>query len=160
MIKAKRILKKKGFRCVKFVAFPFGSMLRGRYSMTFQNETEELNVLLLVRKKQYPHYYVRDLEHLEFYRSNRVVFKGSKVSATVTNLVETKLVGKQKIKWNSNATNSHRNILLFDNLPYKVTDSMKASELLKKPELGNGDRICSSDTYLYDLKGLESAVDI
>ena len=150
-MKTKTILSKKGFRCVKFVMFPFGSMLHGRYNMIFQSEKEELNLVLLVRKKTYQHYYFQDINHIEFYRSNRVVFTNTKVrGATISKAVETKLVGKQKIKWvQGDAHLNSINIVLFDQLPFKVTDTVR------REELGNSDPICSSNIRLYDLKGLQ-----
>ena len=151
MRKAKRILREKGFRCVKTVAFPFGAWLRGRYSMTFQNGQNAWDVVLLVRKKHYQHYYFKNINEIEFYRSNRVVFNGGKTrGGTISNLVETKLIGKQKIKWGSSTEGlDGKMMVLFDRLPYKTTDSVK------RQELGNGDLIGDSNAYLYDLDGLQ-----
>ena len=156
MVKAKRILNQKGFKCVKFFFFPFGAMLHGRYNIIFQSEKKELNIVFLVKKKKYQNYFFKDINNVEFYRSNRVVFNNIKAhGATISKAVETKSVGKQKIKWKQydmglNGTN----ILLFDKLPFKISDSVK------KEELGNGDRICSSNVYLFDLNGLQNTEHI
>lgn len=156
MFKTKRYLNQKGFKCVKFLFFPLGSMLHGRYNMTFRSETEELNIVFLVKKKKYQHYFFKDINSIEFYRSNRVVFNNIKAyGATISKLVETKLVGKQKIKWQHyDMSFNRKNILLFDKLPFKISDSVK------KEELYNGDRICCSNIYLYDLKGLQRTENI
>ena len=150
MIKARKILREKGFRCIKFCANPFASVLRGRYRMTFQRNAERLNVVFLVKKKRYPHYYCKDMNHIEFYRSNRVVFQAARhKGATVSNLVETKLVGKQRIKWKHKAEGEKSmDILCFDKLPFLITDSVK------NEGLNNGDLICASAVKLFDLAGL------
>ncbi len=156
MVKTKRFLNQKGFKCVKFFVFPFWSMLHGRYNMIFQNGKEELNIVFLVKKKKYQHYYFKDINSIEFYTSNRVVFNNRKAyGPTISKLVETKLVGKQKIKWKQYDTSfSGRNILLFDKLPFKISD------FAKKEELGNGDQICCSNIYLFDLNGLQRMENI
>lgn len=156
MFKTKKFLNQKGFKCVKFFVFPFGFILHGRYNMTFQSEKEELNIVFLVKKKKYQHYFFKDINSIEFYRSNRVVFNNIKAyGATISKSVETKLVGKQKIKWKQYNTSLNRtNILLFDKLPSQISDSVK------KEELGNGDQICGSNIYLFDLNGLQRMKNI
>ena len=156
MFNTQRLLNKKGFTCVKFFVFPLGSMLHGRYNMIFRSEAEELNIVFLVKNKKYQHYFFKDINTIEFYRSNRVVFNNIKAyGATISKLVETKLVGKQKIKWQQYYTSLNRkNILLFDKLPFKISDGVK------KEELCNGDRICHSDIFLYDLNGLQRTENI
>ena len=156
MLKTQRLLNQKGFKCVKFFVFPLGSMLHGRYNMIFRSETEELNIVFLVKKKKYQHYFFKDINRIEFYKSNRVVFNNIKAyGATISKSVETKLVGKQKIKWQLyDMSFERKNILLFDKLPFKISDSVK------KEELGNGDQICCSNIYLYDLNGLRRMENI
>ena len=155
MITARKILRGKGFRCIKFYANPFASVLRGRYRMTFERDGEKINVVFLVRKKRYPHYYCKDMNHIEFYRSNRVVFQAARhKGATVSDLVETKLVGKQRIKWKHNSVEvKHTDILCFDKLPFLITDSVKTEGL------NNGDLICASAIKLFDLAGLREEND-
>lgn len=154
MFKTKRFLNQKGFKCVRFFVFPLWSILHGRYNMLFRRGKEELNIVFLLKKKKYQHYFFEDINRIEFYRSNRVVFNNIKAyGATISKLVETKLVGKQKIKWQQCDMSFNRtNVLLFDKLPFKISDSVN------KKELGNGDRICCSNVYLYDLNGLQKHI--
>ena len=145
ILKAKKILREKGFLQVGFRIVPFALFL------TFCCEDNDLNVAFFVRKKRHQHCFFKDINNMEFYRSNRVVFRDIKAKgATISNLVEEKLVGKRKIRCSS-FLKSHNNktIFLFDKLPYKVTDSSQ------RQELGNGDIICSSNVLLYDLKGIQ-----
>ena len=131
-------------------------MLHGRYNIIFKSEKKELNIVFLVKKKKYQNYFFKDINNVEFYRSNRVVFNNIKAhGATISKAVETKSVGKQKIKWKQyDMGHNGTNILLFDKLPFKISDSVK------KEELGNGDRICSSNVYLFDLNGLQNTEHI
>ena len=155
LFKVKSSLKQKGFQCVRFRISSIGAILHGRSNMTFQNGKEELNVVFFIRKKRFQHYFFRNINHIEFYRSNRVVFNNIKAyGATVSKMVETKLVGKQKIKWNEHDLSPDRtNVLLFEKLPYKISDSAR------KEELCNGDPVCSSSVYLYDLNGFLDALE-
>lgn len=156
MLKARKILCKKGFRCVKFCVNPFASVLQGRYYMTFQRDGEKLNVVFLVKKKRYQHYYCKDVHHIEFYRSNRVVFQAARhKGATISDLVETKLVGKQHIKWKQvSEEEKSTDILCFNRFPVLITDSVKTEGL------NNGDLICASAVRLFDLKGLQEKEDL
>lgn len=149
MIRANKILKQNGFHCVKLVAIPF-NLSHGRYQMMFQNETDILNLVLLVQKKKYQHYYFQDANHMEFYSTNRLVLKGNRFrGAVISDLTETKLCGQQTIKWCQSPKDlNETKLLLFDRLPFKITDSAK------REELGNGDEICASKAYVFDLKGL------
>ena len=81
---------------------------------------------------------------MEFYNTNRVVFKGSKIrGATISNAIETNMAGKQKLKWNESA---EIRMILFDKLPEQITDSSSKEELVA------GSRLCDSDTYVMDWK--------
>ena len=150
--RAKQIMREKGFGCVKVVFNPFSCMLHGQYGMTFQRKHERLNVLLLVRKKRYPHYYFEDDNHVVFYSSHRMIFPSIKSKGVaMANASEKQLMGKRRIKWSHpHQSPDCKRILLFDRLPNKVTDS------IKRQELGNGDTVCNSDVRLYDLKGLQN----
>lgn len=144
ILKAKKILREKGFERIGFHVVPFTVFL------TFRCDDNDLNVAFFTRKKRQQHCFFKDINNIEFYRSNRVVFRNIKVKgATISNLVEDKLVGKRRIRCNSFLKNhNNKTIFLFDKLPYRVTDSSQ------RQELGNGDVICSSNVVLYDLKGI------
>ena len=80
---------------------------------------------------------------LEFYRSNRVVFNSIRTrGAVISNLVETKLVGKQKLTWDA----ADFNIVVFDKIPDHITES-KTKNLL-----GKGDKVCGTETYIADVE--------
>ena len=110
-----------------------------------------LSVILLSRKRKYQRYHFDSIDQLEFYRSNRVVFKGRKIrGAVMSELVETTRVGKQKIKWDDTA---EIRVIIFDKLPDQITD------MVKKENLGVGEKICASDTYLMDWAVFLKCVD-
>ena len=70
-------------------------------------------------------------------------------------MVETKLVGKQRVKWkHSSKEEKSIDILCFDKLPFLITDSVKTEGL------NSGDLICASAVRLFDLKGLREKDDL
>lgn len=149
MHKAKKALKQKGFRREKVTFFPFASMLHGRYSMTFKQNDKKVKIVFLVTKRKYPHYYFNSVNLLEFYSTNRVIFNNVKAKgATVSDLVETKKVGKQKSMWKAtDLTQNDTNILLFNKLPPRISDSTR------QQDLDNGDNICDTNVKLLDFHG-------
>ena len=141
--KIKKTIKKRGCEIIKSAFNPFSARLHGRYLVTFKSNGKIINALLLIRRKKYQRYHFENADYLEFYQSNRVVFRSIKSrGATISDLVETKLVGKQKLKWDE----AHCNIVLFDKLPDHITDS-KQKELL-----GKGDKVCGTETYIADIE--------
>ena len=68
----------------------------------------------------------------------------------MSELVETTRVGKQKIKWDDTA---EIRVIIFDKLPDQITD------MVKKENLGVGEKICASDTYLMDWAVFLKCVD-
>ncbi len=144
MSKAKRMLCQKGMKPVRTLFLPWLSRCRGRYSMMLQYEGKNVQIVFLCRKRKYQRYHFERDDRLEFYSTNRVVFKGSKVrGATISNAVETNLAGKQKLKWNESADSR---MILFDKLPEMVTDS------IKRVNIEAGERICDSDISVWDWK--------
>lgn len=145
MIKAKNIIEKNGYIWDGFRVVPFSLIMR------FRRKREVLSVAFVVIKKKYQRCHFKDSEHIEFYRSYRIIFGSTKTKGTiVSNLVETELVGRRWIKWGQSAEPSYRKcILLFNRLPEHITDSTH------RPGLGNGDAVCSSDIVLYDMKGFK-----
>ena len=142
MSKTKKSLKQKGMKHIQTCFLPWGSRFHGRYSMMFQNEGKNVQVVFLCTKKKYQRYHFERDDRLEFYNTNRVVFKGSKIrGATISNAIETNMVGKQNLKWNESA---NIRMILFDKLPEQVTDSAN------REGLDAGDRICDSDICVWD----------
>ncbi len=140
--KTKKQLKKIGIQNTKIKFFPWASFFHGHYSITFPHENKISQIILLSRKRKYQRYHFDSTNKLEFYRSNRVVFNSIKVrGATISKLVETNLVGRQKIKWDDTA---EIRIIVFDKLPEQITD------FVKKENLSIGEKICASDIYLLD----------
>lgn len=149
MHKAKNALKQKGFHREKVTFFPFASMFHGRYSMTFKHSDKKVKIVFLVAKRKYPHYYFNSVNLLEFYSTNRVIFNNIKAKgATVSNLSETKKVGKQKRMWKAtDLTQNDTNILLFNKFPPRISDSTR------QQDLGNGDKICDTNIKVFDFNG-------
>lgn len=143
MVKTKKILKQNKIKLIQSRFLPLASSFHGQYSISFQYENKTVQVILISRKRKYQRYHFDSIDRLEFYRSNRVVFRSSKVKgATISNLVENNRVGKQKIKWDHSA---ELRVILFDKLPDQITDSVR------KEGLGAGDQICASNVYILDL---------
>jgi len=142
VVKTKKQLKKIGIHHIKIKFFPWNSFFHGHYSVTFPHKNQVAQIVLLSRKRKYQRYHFDSIKKLEFYRSNRVVFKAAlPKGATVSKLVETKLVGKQRLKWDDAA---EIRIILFDKLPVRMTDSVK------KEDLGVGEKICNSNISILD----------
>ena len=142
MIKARKSLKKQGISNVRSTFLPWGSRFHGSYRLLFPYKNETVQIILFIRKRKYIRYHFETEDRLECYRTNRVVFNNIKAKgATVSNMTETKLVGKQRLFWNSSAT---VRIVLFDKLPPLVSDSKK------KEAIGVGERMESADAYLFD----------
>lgn len=145
MIKANNILQKNGYIWDGFRVVPFSLIMR------FRCKREVLSVAFVITKKKYQRCHFKDSDHIEFYRSYRVVFGSNKTKGPiVSNLVETELVGRRWIKWGQCAESPNRKcILLFNRFPDHITDSTH------RQGLGNGDAVCSSDIVLYDIKGFK-----
>ena len=142
VVKTKKQIKKIGIQKIKIKFFPWDSFFHGHYSIIFSHENKTAQSILLSKKRKYQRYHFDSINKLEFYRSNRVVFNSIKAKgATISKLVETNLVGKQKIKWNDTA---EIRMIVFDKLPEQITDSAK------KEALSVGERICNSNIYIFD----------
>lgn len=151
MSKAKKALQQMGMKHVQTYFLPWMSRFHGRYSMVFQQEGKNIQIVFLCKKKKYQRYHFERANQLEFYNTNRVVFKGSKIrGATISNEIETNMVGKQKLKWNESAD---CRLILFDKLPEQVTDS------INRDGLDAGDRICGSNTNICDWESLVNIFD-
>ena len=143
VVKTKKQLKMIGIQQTKIKFFPWASFFHGHYSITFHHENNIAQIILLSRKSKYQRYHFDSVNKIEFYRSNRVVFNNIKAKgATISKLVETNLVGKQRLKWDDAAK---IRIIIFDKLPEQITDCVK------KENIGTGEQICASHMYLLDL---------
>lgn len=142
VVKTQKQLKKSGIKEAKIEFFPWASFFHGHYSITFFHKNKISQIILLSRKRKYQRYHFDSVNKIEFYRSNRVVFNNIKAKgATISKLVETNLVGKQRLKWDDAA---EVRIIIFDRLPEQITD------FTKKENLCAGEKICSSNIYLFD----------
>ena len=145
MGKVKKALKNSGCEIIKTHFNPFASRLKGRYSVAFKKDGKKICAALLMKKRKYQRYHFENLESLEFYSSNRVVFNSIKTrGAVISNLVETKLVGKQRLTWDT----SDLNVVVFNKIPDHITDS-KTKNLL-----GIGDNVCGTETYIANVEYL------
>ena len=147
MGKVKKSLKNSGCEIIKTHFNPFASRLKGRYSVTFKKDGKTICAILLIKKRKYQRYHFANIDYLEFYRSNRVVFNSTRTrGAVISNLVETKLVGKQRLAWDE----ADVNLVVFNKIPNHITHS-KSKDLL-----GKGDKICGTETYITDVEALMS----
>ena len=145
MGKVKKSLKNSGCEIIKTHFNPFASRLKGRYSVTFKKDGKTICAILLIKKRKYQRYHFANIDYLEFYRSNRVVFNSTRArGAVISDLVETKIVGRQKLIWDA----ADCNIIIFNKIPDHITDSKT------KNPLGKGDKICGEKTYVADITSL------
>ena len=143
MQRVKKDLENNGCEIIKIGFNPFVAHLHGRYSVTFKRNGKIINALLLIRKRKFHRYHFASLDQLEFYRSNRVVFNSTKTyGAMISNLVETKRVGRQPLKWDE----ADCNIIIFNKIPDHITDSKQKNLLV------NGDKVCGTETYIADFE--------
>ena len=140
--KAKKAIKKSGCDIIKTRFNPFAERLHGRYSVTFKRNGKIICARFLIKHIKYPRYHFEEADLVEFYCSNRVVFQSTKErGAVISDLVETKKVGEQRLMWDE----SEYNVIVFNKMPDHVTDS-KQKELLYK-----GDNVCQNGAYLTDI---------
>ena len=143
MGKVKKVLKNSGCEIIKTHFNPFASRLKGRYSITFKKDGKTICATLLMKKRKYQRYHFANIDYLEFYRSNRVVFNSTRTrGAIISDLVETKLVGNQKLIWDE----ADVNLVVFNKIPDHITHSKN------KDLLGKGDKICGAETYITDIE--------
>jgi hypothetical protein len=148
--KIKKAIKKRGCEIIKSAFNPFAARLHGRYSVTFKRNGKIICARLLIKQIKYQRYHFESAELIEFYRSNRVVFQSTKIrGATVSDLVETKKVGRQPLKWEK----ADCNIIIFNKIPDHITDSKQKNLLVK------GDKVCGTETYIADVESFLNFLD-
>ena len=156
ILRTKKFFKQRGMKLIRWSVIPDIPWMHGYYNMTFKNNDHTVNILFMVKKQKYQHYYFESTQKVEFYKYIRQVFNSSNVyGPKISNHVENKLIGKQKLLWREPAEDGKTtNILLFDKLPPRISDSQK------REDFGNGDCICSSNIYLYDVQHLLNLTNI
>jgi hypothetical protein len=148
--KIKKAIKKRGCEIIRVRFNPFAARLHGRYSVTFKRNGKIICARLLIKQIKYQRYHFESAELIEFYRSNRVVFQSTKIrGATVSDLVETKKVGRQPLKWEK----ADCNIIIFNKIPDHITDSKQKNLLVK------GDKVCGTETYIADVESFLNFLD-
>lgn len=111
-------------------------------------EEETVEVLLLLRRKNYCRHHFSDENHIEWWKSTRLVTKRSMAGSIARGSVDTRRVGKATIYWSTPSTKKTAGrMIVMNKLPNRISDSAKSAEL------SSGDRICSSDIVLFDLNG-------
>ena len=145
MIKTIKLLKSRQITIIKVKFYPWALLFRGQYTIAYENDGKTVEIAMLLRKKSYSKYHFESADKLEFYRSNRVVFKSSNKSqgANITNIIEVKKVGTQRFRW---IPTTETRIILFDKLPSQIGDSVK------RLPIEPGETICNSNLYVYDFK--------
>lgn len=148
IFRARAKLKKKGMH-IRRTRFSFG-----KGCIIAETENEVFNISLLIRKKSYYRYHFKDENNIEFFKSSFAVYKSSKRGTIAQAATEQGSVGKQKIlRCSFNTEKSIGYFTIIDKFPYCISDSVK------KEELGNGDRICSSNAISFDLNGFMRHID-
>lgn len=146
--KVKSNLRKNGFEIRKNrLFFANGNVIA-------ENANEVLDIWLLIRKKSYYRYYFKDSSNIEMYKSSTAVSKSSKRGTIARGETNTRVVGRQRITRYPYETDKNVNyFVVFDKMPTSVADSARREELYI------GDKICSSDVLLYDIKGFVNLID-
>ena len=142
MCKAKGKLRKNGFEIRRTRLF------WAKGNVIAENATEVLDIWFLIRKKSYYRYYFKDTNNIEIYKSSTAISKSSKRGTIARGEVYTRVVGRQRMTHQPYET--YKNIdsfVVFDKMPSSVADSVR------REELGNGDKICSSNVVLLELEG-------
>ena len=156
ILKFKWTIKKRGWIVTKFCVSPFSSKFHGRYSMMLKKNEKIMNVVFIVKKRKYSHYYFENINCLRFYSYNRVMlYKGNRAGTTgswvsSTNNIQRKDFGIQKIVWPDVFQEEHTlNFILFDKWPNRISDEFTSRENF---DLGPGDSICKSCIKIMDWK--------
>ena len=136
-IKVKSVLKRNGIRNIKVRFGLVGG--RGHNRIIAMDGKHVYNILLLFKRGIGWRYHFKDKYTLEFYKKTRRVFENSKIiGPIVSNIVETKLLGKKRLKWkDDDLGESVVNILIINKEPYLTSDS-ESGEKIITPELASG----------------------
>lgn len=140
--KVKKCLKKKNKRIIKT------HLYFQKACIIAQDDSRVYDICLIIRKRSYYRYHFYDADNIEFYKSSRATSLRGSRGMVARGAVYSRLVGKQKISHvDYNTEKEKSRILIINKFPYAITDSVR------REELGNKDRICSSDVVLFDLNG-------
>ena len=119
-----------------------------------ENDADKLDICLISTKSKYYRYHFADPQNIEIYKSTSTVSKSSKKGTVAIGATYSRLVGKQKIRFEYNNTDNKANcILVMNKFPYSITDSAK------REELDNGALICNSNVTLYNLTGFSNFIN-
>lgn len=151
--KTKKLLKQYGWQIKKTKILPFGSFLRGHYSILASKGEQTYSILFLLCKRRYYRYHFADAHILKMYVTNRVMLRTSGLQTVHrTNILQTKKVGERILEWQTIKGIPTTKFLIMNKLPDCVTDAKT-----KEGGLGNGDLICDT-VHLYDFSGFSEAV--
>ncbi|MBQ9760270.1 MAG: hypothetical protein IJW16_02850 [Clostridia bacterium] len=140
--KVKKKLKRKGFQAKITRLF-----IRTGYIVA-KNKEETVEVLLLLRRKNYCRQHFSDENHIEWWKSTRLVTKRNMAGNIARGAVDTRMVGKTTISWNTlTPEKENGRMIVMNKLPNRISDSAKSEEI------SSGDCICSSNIVLFDLNG-------
>lgn len=146
--KMKGKLRKNGFEVRKTrLFFAKGNIIA-------ETDTEVFDIWLLIRRKSHYRYYFKDINNIEMYTSTVAISKSSKRGTIARGETNTRIVGRQKISRYPLVTDKDISyFVVLDKMPSSIADSAR------REELGNGDKICSSDSVLYDMNGFVNLID-
>lgn len=135
--RTRRILKKNGVNDIKMRFGFIGN--RGHTRIIAKGEKSIYNIIMLMRRGIGWRYHFKDKYNLEFYKKIRVIFEGRKIRGPiVSNLTETKFVGKKSLDWKDDEfADQVINILIVDKEPFAVSDS-KNAEKISNEKLSSG----------------------
>ena len=146
------LLKRHGYTVERIRVFPFAARLRGEYSLLAKRRGELYSFYFLLCKRRHYRYHFDSRERLTLYASNRVII-GGKFHAHRTGIVQTRIAGKHRLKWQTPSSTAPTFVLVMNKLPDLITDAKTTSG-----GLGNGDRICGT-AQLYDLSAFSEAIE-
>ena len=150
LVKLKKLLISKGMKITRFSILPNLSGSSEKYDISASLGETKFNFQFLLRKKKHYRYHFENFNRLEYFKSNRLVFKHTSRGATITNAIETNSAGRRTLSFKGD--NDAVEVLIIDKAPGRITDS------IKKEDLYSGDRICNK-VYYYELKSFVNKID-
>ena len=120
MAKNQKLLRQRGMKPTKIRFLPWASWFHGRYSMMFQHEGKNVQIIFLCVKKNNQLYHFEKNDKLEIYRAIRAVTISPPDSRTKRYRykfhppLDIPKVGQQRIRWDESADIG---MILFDRLP-------------------------------------------
>ena len=147
VFKVKKLLTKNGYTVTQTSFVPNLKNCKC-YHISGNKDGKTVNVYITKRRNSYVTYHFENENKAELYKHTRLTIKPQVRQAYIVSPhVERRKTGEENFFWQNEDFNENtENILLFNKLPNKITDTKS------QVSLANGDKICDK-VILYDIKG-------